>query len=415
MTRLFRITVVAFGALSVVAFTAASSISPCPWDESVAASDFVGVVQCTGAGFNASRFRVVDTWFGQAPAGDFIANAPALYGKQYVYILKFGSAPRLPWTPVYGRRQGGLPIDMFPQPWSGWREPDAEYVVWQHFGGLPWPPHNDDEVRQAFYEFKGKGENLKEAIGKVVPLRKDKPVAVPLPETARFPRHNKRELSDYRRLVKSTRDLSLAAIQSPWIAALGILAREDPHAAASYLRNFSTKRVKLATGAMTQELSEYAEYVASNLPAESRVESLQLLCKGKEPAVQLAGAMQLSFVDLETALPVLEKISRGVGNESEWANITLAFHGDKTRFDRVLREFGPYNTLPTGQSLSHEYEFELMFRALLSNSAAQSGLPQPEDHALLDRLELSKIYRAWWDAYKDRVEIVPLGKYPVVR
>lgn len=128
---------------------------------------------------------------------------------------------------------------------------------------------------------------------------------------------------------------------------------------------------------------------------------LEILRQAKDPYVRVAGAVYLCFENEEEGMNQLRNMQQLEGGARFWAALNLARRGDKQVMDYILWNFHGYRY---NNSNPHDMQHNLIKRSmvLLSNSAANSNIPQPPN--VLQGASYSDLV-TWWDNYKDRIEL----------
>jgi len=166
------------------------------------------------------------------------------------------------------------------------------------------------------------------------------------------------------------------------------------HRPESMVKRLSTFEHSKNTHRIVKELVSYQliRYFGMNC-GTNRKHCLELLLESKDPIIRTGAAVYLCSEDLDQGMKTLEACAELPDVAGTWAAITLACRGQKSAMQRALRVFDfkgdPYN--PELQSL---WDKQGQLKALLSNSAKASGVPQP-----------TAPYDAWWKKYGNKVTL----------
>jgi hypothetical protein len=137
---------------------------------------------------------------------------------------------------------------------------------------------------------------------------------------------------------------------------------------------------------------------------EDRTAHLETLLEAKDPLLRVAAAIYLCFEDPEGGTQRLWEALELKGAPGAWAALTLARRGNKGPMPRALKAL---------LEPSDDLHLDRRLIVLLSNSAARSGVPQPQlgfRHLLatdadLHRQRVYEYFRDWSDEHRDQIEL----------
>ena len=135
---------------------------------------------------------------------------------------------------------------------------------------------------------------------------------------------------------------------------------------------------------------------------------LRMLTRAKDPYIQVAGAIYLSFEDPNEGTRALRRLERLPGDPGTWAALNLARRGDKTAARRALEAFQTHGTYMA--NLHRSLQSRIL--VLLSNSAMRSHVAQPgrwfrgmflsED---TDQVPIYNHYLEWWRTNESKLTL----------
>jgi hypothetical protein len=149
---------------------------------------------------------------------------------------------------------------------------------------------------------------------------------------------------------------------------------------------------------------------------KDRQENLMSLLAAKDPFIRVAGAVYLAFENPSAGSEKLTGLMALPGDPGAWAALALARRGDKSAVPRLLRVLETAGQRGHMSGIHHE-NLQLRTLLLLSNSAAVSGLAQPNppvsepdysaDQAAYEKYVTSvfQFYQQWWNANQDRIKL----------
>jgi hypothetical protein len=176
------------------------------------------------------------------------------------------------------------------------------------------------------------------------------------------------------------------------------LTAYDPEFLASYLTDWIPQR--------GQETAGYGmgSFFAWRC-APNRVTYMRRLLRARDPYVRVAGAIYLSFENEPEGIRALRDFTDLPGDPGAWAAMNLARRGDKEAATRALDSF---LRLP-GPAMDDQLHRNLQKRLLVlfSNSAAQSGVSQPEHWRYVrdqdDQLVVYENLVQWWNSNATKI------------
>lgn len=143
---------------------------------------------------------------------------------------------------------------------------------------------------------------------------------------------------------------------------------------------------------------------------QEREQSLRLLLTAKEPIARVAGAVYLCFEDEPAGMKELAKLAKLDGDAGAWAALTLARRGQTDAVPRILEMFSPQQRGRGERETMMHMQLRAQVLVLLSNSARESGLPQPEVTGVVKLALVSdgdagnwQSLRQWWKQHAERV------------
>lgn len=437
----------------------ATTIDPAAWEELVIGADFVGVVECETAGGIVARYRVVESWKGPPVGSSVTIRVPVDYwepqypltlvGERWVVTAYAGAAAparvtsttigdRVPlwWRdlpadfelPLFqGRAQvRGTRVDTNDAPENDLdrlraytkklvtASPEVrEQILYRvlvkrvfptdsklHQMGLPSligvllkrGMEPDGGHSRRLLERAG-GPATLAALGRVqaptltalvAPIRARltgvKPAAAP--PRAPKPPPTETELADLRKLFAGTPTNEAYQIAFP------VLTAHDPALIAKHFAAWTNPQRGWGPE-RGYVLGSYFGWKCGG----NRQQHLQALAGAQDPFVRVAAAVYLAFEDERAGMVRLTELAKLTGDPGTWAALTLARRGDKRAVPRLLEVFAT-----DGDSGMHgvpHRNLQKRARELLSNSAAASGLPQPQ----------ANDHQAWWKQHAAKVTL----------
>ncbi|MDZ4861533.1 MAG: hypothetical protein SGI88_21380 [Candidatus Hydrogenedentes bacterium] len=382
----------------------ATSVEPGSWQELIAASDFVGVVECTGAGIYSSRFRVVEAWRGQPGMEEFTIHCTARVGERYVGALQRVLFQKIE-IPV---RQPGTG-DPTGKTW--FPEPDAGYRYHLAWGWVRVPEIYSDSLRHAFPGFGGNLDDLRQAVDSLPHTNRQ--YALPLVGVTPEPlAPGERESLQAR--LRESRSVAEAEAFSGWLHAIQRLSYTDSLFVARQLSRVKSSELGFR---WPSELAGAAKVMLWGCPVAKRNRVALELMDAREPLVCLVGGAHALVEENRKARRTLAEIARGDGDVAEWANFILASYNDRARVPRAITaiSFVGHRHDPNTGPVSYSDCVETM----LSNSAAASGISQPgrPGDAIDPRFpkfveKLRAHLSDWWQQHGNNIELLPIGTFP---
>ena len=193
--------------------------------------------------------------------------------------------------------------------------------------------------------------------------------------------------------------------------AFELLTRHDPAPVVAYLK---TWRNPDADWSDTDRGYVFGSYFAYRC-GKDREANLLALTAAEDPFIRVAGAVYLTFENPALGASKLEELSKLPGDPGGWAALNLARRGRKSAVPRALELFSVAGERGHMSGVPHQ-NLQLRLLALLSNSAAAAGLPQPappEEPGYEAGEEAHKKYQAnfynyfvrWWGENRERLEV----------
>lgn len=155
--------------------------------------------------------------------------------------------------------------------------------------------------------------------------------------------------------------------------AFELLTRHDPAPVVAYLKAWRNPGSDWRDTDYGYVLGSYFAYRCG----KDREANLLALTGAQDPFVRVAGAVYLTFENASLGASKLEELSGLPGDPGSWAALNLARRGHKSAVPRALELLSVAGARGHMSGVPHE-NLQLRLLALLSNSAAASGLPQPE-------------------------------------
>ena len=143
---------------------------------------------------------------------------------------------------------------------------------------------------------------------------------------------------------------------------------------------------------------------------------LQTLLGARDPFIRVAGAVYLTFEDRELGMSKLEDLTKLPADPGAWAALNLARRGHKPSVSRALELFASSGQRGHMSGVPHE-NLQLRLLVLLSNSAAKSGVAQPNptmqeprfdaDEQTMKKYQesLRKYYLDWWSENQSKIQM----------
>ena len=182
----------------------------------------------------------------------------------------------------------------------------------------------------------------------------------------------------------------------------GLLARHQPEAVVRYLRSWTQPAAK---GPQRGPTGYHLASAFAAVLERDRPKHLGELLAAGDPDVRVCAAVYLCFEDEPRGLAELEKLAKLPGDPGAWAALTLARRGRSDAVDRCLALFAEAPEFGM-EGLDHN-NLQLRVLELLSNAAAQGGIPGPTAPTCLpvkdkygaghpDPACVVLHYRDWW-------------------
>jgi hypothetical protein len=137
----------------------------------------------------------------------------------------------------------------------------------------------------------------------------------------------------------------------------------------------------------------------------NRAAFMRRLLRAKDPYVRVAGAIYLSFENEREGIRALQDLMDEPGDPGAWAALNLARRGDKKAASRALDAFLVLPEPTVFDRLHLNLQKRLL--VLFSNSAARSGVPQPERWRFIrdqvDQLRFHESLVKWWETYESKL------------
>lgn len=187
-----------------------------------------------------------------------------------------------------------------------------------------------------------------------------------------------------------------------WCDAFFRLSIRQPKHIASYLSSLDTALSPYEVG--NQNLAVWFATFPLREDGDRKT-YFQTLAKADDPAIRAVGASFLALESPEAGLALLERMAGENWSGQRWAAAMLVTHGDRRFVEQALAE-GDETKSPVQ---FHLYWWETMLPTL-SNSAKDSGVPQPEAQRWrgLDSKEYREDLLTWWKQYGAQITLTPL-------
>jgi hypothetical protein len=138
-----------------------------------------------------------------------------------------------------------------------------------------------------------------------------------------------------------------------------------------------------------------------------RATCMRRLLGAVDPYVRVAAAIYLSFENESEGVRALRELADTPGDPGAWAALNLARRGDKPAVSRALESFRRLPG-PTFWDVPH-LNLQKRLLVLFSNSAAESGVPQPERWRYArddeDQVHFYEDLLQWWDKNRARLTL----------
>lgn len=354
----------------------ATTVMPRTWQELVLEADFIGIVECQTAGGIVAKYKVIESWWGPPPGTELhIRMGVNFWGPQFPIALceerylvtasKSGSPDRIVTT----SGPGGHPL------W--WRDIPADYTLPFYEGFVRLPLSKGPQPLSSL----GSDEPNVDAYRKAVsPLVEEKRRRAAQPKPAATTRDQEEPDQGETDLKRAPTQQELTALRTAmnretdseeWGETFRILTVHDPATVAQWLADWVNPHKEWWDEIRGYLLaSDFAHFCGKN-----RAVNMRTLLAAKEPSIRVAGAVYLCFEDEKEGTARLTELTKLEGDPGVWAALSLARRGDKSAMPRALRVF--QTAAAGGMETSEHLNLQLRLRVLLSNSAKNSGLPQP--------------------------------------
>lgn len=193
--------------------------------------------------------------------------------------------------------------------------------------------------------------------------------------------------------------------------AFELLTRHDPARVVAYLKAWRNPEADWPDTVRGYLLGSFFAYRCGR----EREVNLLALTEAEDSFIRVAGAVYLTFENAALGASKLEELSKLPGDPGGWAALNLARRGHESAVPRALELFSAVGSRGHMSSVPHQ-NLQLRLLALLSNSAAASGLPQPappEEPGYEAGEEAHRKYQAdfynyfvrWWGENRGRLKV----------
>jgi hypothetical protein len=368
--------------------TLGGKIGPIPLEQQVAKADFVGIVECEMAGAIVANYKVIESCRG-AKAGEHIhiRTFARIVGPQFRISLVgqrfFVLAVRTGPDENYGNPVAGVPLS--------WRQLHADYQVAYGQG----PSLDSPDTQKRYQEAK--------RLVSAAPAKAEGKLAKNPPDIAwkapLLPPPAKAQLDDWRKTLAEKSTPGPKRREEQTKAKEGLFAYE-PSPLFKDLVDLALPAEQLGR---VDQLYDKVSYAAWRC-GQDREKHLKMLLTAKEPMVRVAGAIYLCFEDEKLGMNELAALAKLDDEAGAWASLVLARRGQKDAVPGVLQVFN------AGHPRGNRFYTNLRFNAqvLLSNSAHQSGVPQPPRADPMrpwgDEVDFAAI-QAWWRQHAAKINV----------
>ncbi len=466
---MFQLRIVGYIALFVADFymprAAATSVGAIQWEELVAGSTFLGIVECTTAGGLVAKYKVIESWKG-VPVGARISirEEPDIHGPKFPFALcgeqyLIAAYRSRPWD-MRGVRS--MPINMADPVW--WRELPSDFTTPLFRGRYRLKPHAGIDLRSAFgspheslEEFREvalellelSGDRQEEQVLRALIAQRNSRQRIPdgpaderssgrqgysaasprqvvdglvtvLPD---YPKGNGYAVADI--LQRGGGLLTLSALdkfkstKSPELRMIcDLIAHSirfrldlpDPTPLPTQLDSpafqdwpaFSADALMERYSDLLVETDESykAGFAFASRLKENREEQFTMMLSARDPFIRVTGAVYLCYENKSLGMLKLRDVLELDGDAGVWAALNLARRGDKAAVERALEVFAQEDDRGREGQLHERLQERLI--VLLSNTAAHSGIPQPEraeakeGRRKIGSPELHAKYLKWW-------------------
>lgn len=193
--------------------------------------------------------------------------------------------------------------------------------------------------------------------------------------------------------------------------AFELLTRHDPAPVVAYLKAWRNSDADWRDTDRGYLLGSYFAHRCG----KDREANLLALTGAEDSFIRVAGAVYLTFENAALGASKLEELSKLPGDPGGWAALNLARRGHKSAVPRALELFSVAGRRGHMSGVPHQ-NLQLRLLALLSNSAAASGLPQPappeepgydagEEAHKKYQADFYKYFVGWWGENRERLEM----------
>ena len=230
---------------------------------------------------------------------------------------------------------------------------------------------------------------------------------------------SKRVLSDEPRSYASTiSDTELEKLRQTFAAgpraerfdmAFSVLCERDPDLVAPWLARWKND---LGDTSVARAFVLMRPYRLGNTFCQTcptgRAGNLWKLLRAREPYVQAAAAVYLSYASPDYAKSELKRVAALDDDPGAWAAITLVAAGAKEQVPRALEVFKGAADMTTMAGM-HHLDLQRRMTVLLSNTAVSSGAPLPQvPEMTYEKPNGDSAYAYlsdWWKENKDKVTL----------
>lgn len=370
-------------------------------DNELEFATFAGVIECLEQGPRVSRFRAVESWYGEAEGKFWLVGG--VPGQRYAVVM----GPYIAHTDATGAvashvmnsAVGAVWIPQWPSPLADQFENSRMYAIdadGGFFGERPYDKFDTvDEMKElicSFFAEVQSGKRVRKPITKVHSVKLDYRDSG---ETLRFHRTN---------FKKGFTKLSWDEMES-WVSSYLVLCDADPGYVCRLLKN-----------GRFLELSEHSRgpsYVLTDVFCQTRpvdqVKFLEALSESDDTMTSMIATMHLYFRSPDVWHKTLEPRTSSTDAIGNWAALILACDGDKDFVDEALRICVYDRKSDLSDIAQRNLRYWLL--SLLANTAFAAGIDFPEVDVYLN-LGASEMVK-WWEEYGDRVDLVPLTRVPI--
>ncbi|MCC6697900.1 MAG: hypothetical protein IT365_19900 [Candidatus Hydrogenedentes bacterium] len=365
-------------------------------------ASFAGVIECLEQGPRVSRFRAVESWFGEAEE-DFWLCGGVTGGRYAILMWPYAGGAEAEWVVHSLAVNSGVGAVWIPR----WPSPLADRF--QNFSIHPVDANGVFVQGKAYGKFATLDEMKKEIAAHFEAVRSGIRVKKPVIQThSAEPAY--RVTGESTRSHRKTFRRGFSRLGSEeidrWVESYLALLDVDP--------GYVCRLLKRGQFLELHEYSRGPSYVLTDVFCQTRsaeqVDYLEQLSLSSDPMTSMIAAMHLYFRSSEVWRERVEIKASGNDAIATWAALILACDGDKAYVEKALRICAVDDKSDLSDVSQRYLRYWLL--SLFNNSARASGVEPPIIDYLYEDEEAADL-KSWWSQHRDRIELIPLTRVPI--